>query len=185
MAALEKVPWRSVRANKCKWTEEVVATAAQEIHDGLPAKVRSLVLGGHFKNGVVIAVADEIGWAITEKDLRAHHMFIKPIIKRFPAEVPSVFFCIDVLIYLHNLLGGNLLVPDPTAQDPPKLVELATAEAGKLKKMIGALRALYRHSTRGKCELVTQMKSMLAKSPTRAKGVAAPTKVAAPTPIGA
>ena len=53
----------------------------------------------------------------------------------FPETVPGTILMTDVWLYLDRLLGGKLFV----AQDVPKQNQAAT-EAGRCKKLIGALR---------------------------------------------
>ena len=57
-------------------------------------------------------------------------------------QVPSGFFITDALLSLDRRLGGGLLVP---AKDSKQ--EIAAREAKRLKRLMSALRHLYRNST--------------------------------------
>jgi len=56
--------------------------------------------------------------------------------------VPSGFYLSDSLLWLDRLLGGGLLVPSPEADK----LALAGKEAKRIKKLMGALRHLFRNS---------------------------------------
>lgn len=59
------------------------------------------------------------------------------------AKVPSAFLLTDVLLQLDRLLAHKLVVP---GHGDTKVVA-AARDAKRLKKLMGALRALYRNST--------------------------------------
>ena len=56
--------------------------------------------------------------------------------------MPSGFYLTDAIIWLDKLLGWGLLVPSPEADKPA----LAAKEAKRIKKLLGALRHLFRNS---------------------------------------
>ena len=62
--------------------------------------------------------------------------------------MPSALFLTDVLIYLDKtFLNGNFLVAKPEGPDASLTkVDMAAREAQKLKKLVSALRYLYRNS---------------------------------------
>ena len=75
------------------------------------------------------------------QDIATNYVWLHPIVSSFPETVPGTILMTDVWLYLDRLLGGKLFV----AQDVPKQNQAAT-EAGRCKKLIGALRYLYRNS---------------------------------------
>ena len=58
-------------------------------------------------------------------------------------KVPSAFLLTDILLHLDRLLGFKLIVP---GEGDTKVVA-AARDAKRLKKLMGALRSLYRNST--------------------------------------
>jgi hypothetical protein len=75
------------------------------------------------------------------QDIATNYVWLQPIVSSFPESVPGTIFMTDVWLYLDKLLGEKLFV----ARDVPKQNQAAT-EAGRCKKLIGALRYLYRNS---------------------------------------
>ena len=131
----------------------------------LPDKVKSIVEHGDFKGERIVVLKDEVQMHVTEKDIRAHHMMIKALIMEFPHKVPSAFYCADVLLKLNVLMGNKLLqVDDPTS--------VALADGAKLKKMIGALRGLFRHSQGAKSKIIADLKKILKSKPKAAEAPA-------------
>lgn len=59
----------------------------------------------------------------------------------FPASVPGGTILTDIWLYLDGLLGGKLLVKEGESKQ-----NQAADEAERCKKLIGALRYLYRNS---------------------------------------
>ena len=147
-------PWTSTLPRRRSWDEESVARVANHMLKQLPAKVRRVVQSGDFKGDRIISLKDDMCWRIAEKDIRTHAMIIKPMITEFPYKVPSAFYCADVLLKLNVLMGNKLLKGD----DP---TSIALAEGGKLKKLIGALRGLFRHSEAAKNPVIADLKKLL------------------------
>ena len=71
-------------------------------------------------------------------------------------QVPSGYFLTDMWLYVDMLFDGKLLRDD---SGKVSKVDLAADEALKLKKLVGAIRALWRSSSTGHCEKVTELKS--------------------------
>jgi len=68
-------------------------------------------------------------------------VFLKPLVAKFPDHVPGGVLLTDIWIYLNGLMANKLLCkPDTTP-----LVQ-AGVEASRCKRLIGALRYLYRNS---------------------------------------
>ena len=134
---------------------------ANNIYAGLPARTKMLVTESRFVGGQVISLEDQTGWAVRVGDLKAHHAFLRPLVKEFPSTVPSGFLCADVLLELNRMFDDKLFVP---IEDDTK-DEMALANGGKLKKMVGALRNLYRHAKAGKDDIISELKGYLMPSP--------------------
>ena len=75
------------------------------------------------------------------QDIATNFVWLQPIVSSFPEAVPGTILLTDVWLYLDKLLQGKLFV----AKDVPKLNQAAT-EAARCKKLVGALRYLYRNS---------------------------------------
>lgn len=72
------------------------------------------------------------------KEIALNYVWIKPVLRSYPKHVPGGMFLTDCFLYLDDLFGGTLF-------SGPKLIN-AAEEAGRLKKLIGSLRYLYRNS---------------------------------------
>ena len=78
--------------------------------------------------------------AITQ-DIAANYVWLKPLATKFTTTVPGAILLTDVWLYLNDLLDKRLLVK------PRVPVQLqAGQEAERCKKLMGALRYLYRNS---------------------------------------
>ena len=75
-------------------------------------------------------------------------MYVRPAVEEFPTCVPGSVFLTDVWLMLDQKLEGKLLV-HPT-RDGKQLQ--AGREASRLKRLVGALRYLYRNSALVDCE---------------------------------
>ena len=87
------------------------------------------------------------------KDIATNMVWLHPICVACPDKIPSGFFLCDVLLRLDYLLEGKLLMvtkPDNYKGREPwttyeEKVELARQETGRLKRLLGALRYLWRN----------------------------------------
>ena len=64
--------------------------------------------------------------------------------KRYTQTVPSGFFCTDLFLYLNHLFMGGLLKPSNEGETDRAL---AAQEATDMKRLMGALRFLWRSSS--------------------------------------
>ena len=87
------------------------------------------------------------------KDIAVNMVWLQPLCVAFPDKIPSGFFMCDVLLRLDYLLGGKVLMVakpenyqgrDPWTTQEEK-VELARQETTRLKRLLGALRYLWRN----------------------------------------
>ena len=74
------------------------------------------------------------------KEIAMNYTFIKPLVKAFPDRVPGCILLTDIWLYLNRIMGEKLLCKPEGAQVQ------AAQEASRCKKLIGALRYLYRNS---------------------------------------
>lgn len=82
-----------------------------------------------------------------------------------PLEVPSAYFLTDCWLMVDKYLGNKLLCSQ-SGED--SRVKLAGLEGVKLKRLISALRGLWRSSPKGGAdERIVELKSYLRQSPTR------------------
>lgn len=79
-------------------------------------------------------------------------------------QVPSAYFLTDAFLMLDGFLGKKMIVPTETEGK----VTLAGQEGVKLKKLLGALRNLWRsNKTNGQDDKITHLKSFLEESPSK------------------
>lgn len=103
-----------------------------------------------------------------QSDIAANYVYVLGIVTVFKSKVPSVYFLGDVLLALDEKFGGKLLKSADQNMDAPDdakkmfKLRLSLKEAGKLKKIVGYLRYLYRNSkTRAKNKKVQALKLLL------------------------
>jgi hypothetical protein len=84
----------------------------------------------------------------------------------YKLKVPSVYMMSDTFLKLDQLCGGALL-KDPEGKMLKE--HMACQEGAKLSKAIGYLRYLFRSTSKGKSPVVTQLKSLLERSPSSMK----------------
>ena len=104
-----------------------------------------------------------------QNDIANNYVFVKGILTAYKAKVPSVYFIADVLLLLDKKNEGKLLKPVmpkdkmlTETETTQSKQQLALREAGKLKKVMGYLRYLYRNSqTTAKNKKVRDLKLML------------------------
>ena len=119
-----------------------MATVAHEIKRGMPFAVVQLVMDPAFPGCDFVQLESDLSRP-TSAEIAMNACFVKPVIRQFPDRVPSGFFITDVWLKLDKLLGGKALVP----RDPQSTKQtLAAREATRTKKLIGALRYLWRSS---------------------------------------
>lgn len=95
----------------------------------------------------------------------------------FPAatpKVPSGFFLTDTVLQMDKIFKGKPLVRKEGEGESDRLVDdkrtkfdLASIEGVKFKRLIGAVRTLWRSSPKGNHPHVTHLKSLLRPSPDR------------------
>lgn len=89
------------------------------------------------------------------QEISDHGSWLRALVREFPQKVsrrglcvgfcpkvPSAFFIADCFLQMDKLLAQSLLVPTAAMNK----VDLATLEAKRCKRLIGALRHLYRNS---------------------------------------
>ena len=81
----------------------------------------------------------------------------------YAMQVPSPVFLADTFLQLDTKLGGGLLIPKPNESKGL----LAAREAARVKKLMGALRYLYRNGDKSKSDRVSELKQLLRRSPRR------------------
>lgn len=75
------------------------------------------------------------------QDIAANYVWLRPLVEAFPQSVPGGIILCDIWLYLDKLLTSKLLVKP----NVPKETQ-AGLEADRCKKLMGALRYLYRNS---------------------------------------
>ncbi|CAK9056302.1 unnamed protein product [Durusdinium trenchii] len=155
--------WRSVRPGKISWTEAEVESLAQAIRDHLPLNVASVLESDNYKGGDLIMLGSAIARP-SAQELANNYVWLKPIIQASPTKVPSAYFVTDAFLTLDKKLGYKLFRPGP-GEDR---AYLAGREGVRAKKCVGALRYLWRNSTKAHDQRVQDMKSCLSPSPARA-----------------
>ena len=131
-----------------------------------------------FEGGALILLSSEITNP-SQAEISQNYVFLKPMIQDSPSCVPSAYMLTDVFLYLDRLLNKQLFCK--ATKDEPREVQ-AGKEGVKAKKCIGALRTLWRSSTKSHDPRVAELKQMMTASPTRARRPA-PDAPAAPAAL--
>ena len=80
------------------------------------------------------------------QDISKNYVWLRPWVEAFPDRIASGFFVMDCLLMLDHFLSGKLLLPvDKEVCDKETKVDLARDECGKMKRLLGALRYLWRN----------------------------------------
>lgn len=161
--------WKSVRHGKVQWTKEQVAALAQSMLDNIPGRAKSLIVTHNSMAGAhVLVLADPDGpTRPTFKDIAVNFVWLKPFVEAFPDRVPSGFLMCDVILMLNEFLMDKLLLPeDPNAPVTREdQVEMAKEEMNRMKKLLGALRYLWRNGPGSHDQRVADLKAFLVPSP--------------------
>lgn len=91
----------------------------------------------------------------TLKDIACNMVWLRPIVAEFPDRIPSQFYLVDCLLHLDFLLNDKLLLhqkPEKHDGVSPwttrgEKVEMARIESSRIKRLLGALRYLWRNGT--------------------------------------
>ena len=82
------------------------------------------------------------------QEISNNYVWLKPICEAFPTRIPSGFFLMDVILRLDSIMKGRLLLKpgqkETTKQDK---VAMAKEEMERLKRLLSALRYLYRNGS--------------------------------------
>ncbi|CAL1159180.1 unnamed protein product [Cladocopium goreaui] len=151
--------WRSVRPGKIDWDEQLVATVALDMLNSIPNRALSLIRSSGFMGADLVKTEDDVTRP-SFKEIAGNYVWLKPLCHHFKSKVPGGLFLTDVMIYLDVLIGGNLLCKPGVEK-----VAQAADEAKRLKRLMGALRYLWRNSDSSHSPRVTELKLMLEPSP--------------------
>lgn len=185
-------------AGKIGWDEAQVDQVAQGMFDQLPQCVHNLLSSGGWQGGAVVRL-DNALVRPSAADVAINFHMLRPIVSHCPdkvslndwmftsflvlltlivtdvfvdvcldqvamLQVPSGYFLTDCILRLDELFESKMLVGGSSK------LQLAAEEGVKLKKLMGAVRSLWRSSpAAGSHPKVTELKEMLRPSPTRSR----------------
>lgn len=112
------------------------------VKHGLPLSVTQILSSGEWKGGRLIQLEDDTTRP-TANDLVINFWWVRPFVMECREQVPSGFFCTDVFLYLHELFNNELF---KVAAEGDTVKSLAAQEGNDMKRLIGALRSLWRSS---------------------------------------
>eukprot|EP00969_Alexandrium_andersonii_P141541 6258938-Alexandrium_andersonii.AAC.1 len=122
--------------------------ASRQLVDGLPEVAKKLMVSG-WEGGSFIAISCTPSglMAPNAQDVNNAHLFLKPFVSAYPHKIPSGYMIADVLLQANESLSNRLLIPRGPGQT---VSELALQEGGKIKKLLGHLRYLFRGAAKSK-----------------------------------
>ena len=109
----------------------------------LPLAITQILTSKEWAGGWLLQLENDVSRP-TANDVVMNYWWLRPVAKRFPKSVPSAFFCTDVFLYLNHHFMGQLL---KVQQADETVRSLASQEAGDMKRLMGALRFLWRSSS--------------------------------------
>ena len=108
------------------------------------------------------------------KDLENNYMWLLPVCRLFPDTSPAVYFLVDSIDALDFLLDRKLLLQKAVENDHDTVdvhkdlqvfkANKAVDEAGKLSKLFGYLRHLFRNTESASSPKIHELKTCLKKS---------------------
>ena len=151
---------------------------ANSIYTSLPVSVHTLIHSKDWHGGPLLQMASETSRP-SSSEISLNHSWLAPIIAKFPdrapnqnatlllyqcvaftflfetnlesLKVPSGFMLCDVMLMLDSLFfGERLLLPTKSGESKKSL---AARESQAIKRLIGALRYLWRSSTEDLCSI--------------------------------
>lgn len=111
----------------------------------LPLAVLDLIASPTWRGGNLVKLHSEVSRPSVQ-EVSLHHHWLKPWTVAMPTKVPSAFMVTDALLILNDLLDKHLF---PVVEPGDSVMQKAAAEAVKIKKLLQALRYLYRASRSG------------------------------------
>ncbi|CAK9081172.1 unnamed protein product [Durusdinium trenchii] len=153
---------------KVAWTEKDVETDALAMKAQLPAVLLSMIDDDGWHGGEIVQLESDMHRPSCG-EIALNYPYLKGLVQNHPHSVPGGIYLTDVVLFLDSLLDGKLLVQ----RDGKTKKVLAGEEAERLKRLLGALRALWRSSPGGAHHpRVTELKSFLKESPKKGQAAA-------------
>ena len=128
-------------AGKVPWTEQEVFDHAADLKLSLPLTIKELILSPEWQGGL-IQLDNDISRP-TADDCIVNYIWLRPFVSKFPETVCSGYYAADVFKAL-DVLVENKLLKSPDPMDTKK--SLALEEGGRMKRLMGGLRYLWRSS---------------------------------------
>lgn len=123
------------------WKEDDIRQLAFELKTGLPLPVLQVLTSPDWHGGKLIQLDELIKPSV--EDIKLNFAWVAPFVKASPDKVPSGFLIADTFLYCDHLFMGKLLQPRQPGETKQTM---AAEEAGNCKRLIGALRGLWRSS---------------------------------------
>ena len=128
-------------AGKVPWKEEDVRALAFELKAGLPLPVVQVLTSADWHGGKLTQLDELVKPSV--EDIKLNFAWVAPFVKASPDKVPSGFMIADTFLMCDQFFMGKLLQPKEAGDTKQTL---AAAEASNCKRLIGALRGLWRSS---------------------------------------
>ena len=122
-------------------------TLAIAVKQSLPLSVIQVLTAPEWSGGRLLQLADDTSRPAAN-DLILNFYWLKPVAAKFPTTVPSGFFCTDLFLYLHHLFMEGLF---KVQNDGDTVRSLAAHEGNNMKRLLQALRFLWRSSNSAAC----------------------------------
>lgn len=132
----------------------------------MPQKALDIVRGQRLAPGGDLVKLDFEYGRPSSKEISANYVWLRPVVERYPSKVPSQFLLTDAMLKLDEKFNGYLLVCTETETKQ----DLGGKESRRVKKLLGALRHLFRNSAVSHDHNVTILKGFLQKNPNLQRG---------------
>lgn len=165
--------WRSVRPGKINWTKQEVEDLAAEIHVNLPPSMLAVFEDPKYKGGALLGLPQSGTLKTpTANEISLNYPWLVGMVTKYPSKVPSAYLLTDAFLLLDKRMQKKLFRPSADLKETR--MGLAAIKAVKAKRILGALRALWRSSPQGgHDQRITYLKSFLVASPRGRPGRAA------------
>ena len=151
--------WRSTKGRAAVgWKRAECAVLADAWLEGMPEAVQILLRAKKIE-GELVELADSVDPNI--KDLKRNMLWLKPTVRLYPVNTPSMFLIADSLMILNEKLGGCAFGAETIGS--PAAESKALMLASRIKRLVSKVRRLFRKTMASQDPDIQEMKSWLKK----------------------
>ena len=119
----------------------------------MPRCATELLRGGAYRGDLI-----KVSEPQSREDISDNFVWLLPAVKQLRDRVGSAYLYADALLELDELWKGTVLIPRTGFATK---AELAIYEGGKLKKLHGRPREMFRNAGGSRCDKIRELKSFM------------------------